>query len=121
MDFVDWVDRVLVELDRLRKSNARIRDMGAGVDQLAFALFGRATADWPEFEGSHERDALLTALVELEHIGLVKDESYIFWKLIGDGSKAAADTTRLWQAIVAQVDLEPEEEQLLGVVNRLGA
>lgn len=111
MDFVDWCGFVLNKLIEAGRD--------PHLDEIVFAqiLYGEDVRTGDDFWESTLRGGMLDAVAELERLGLVEDDRGV-WTVTVDGRAYAKGMTPLWQEICSTV-LEPNEERILKVVNRL--
>lgn len=110
MDFIYWCHHVLRTLDEER-FNSHLSD-----HTLENILFGEFTQR-PSFHSSDIRHGMFHALDALSMAGLAQKEKYKI-KITPLGRKILADPTEYWAEICRQ-EIDPEEEQILHLVNRL--
>jgi hypothetical protein len=113
MDFVDWCSFVLTKLIEEGR-NPHIDEI-----RLAQILYGEETRTKGGFWDSSLRRGMLDAVEELSKVGLVNVDGN-FFKVTVDGRAFAKDPIPLWRAI-CEMELEPEEERILRVVNQESA
>ena len=119
MDFVDWCGAVLSQLLELFRSNPTLRSIGVDETTLVNAMFGDNAMDTPGFRGSSRHEAVIQAVAGLEAAGLVADRGLgPFVQPTQTARELAGDLTAVWEHICAS-KLDPEEEELLKLVNRL--
>jgi hypothetical protein len=111
MDFIDWCSLVL---NRLIEAG---REPHLDEIRLAQILYGEDFRMSPGFWESTHRKAMFDAMNELGTLNLVEEDRR-FWTVTVDGRSFARDPLPLWQEICA-TELEPDEERILRVVNRL--
>lgn len=110
MDFIDWCHHVLQTLERER-FHPHLSDHA-----LQNILFGEV-AQRPDFHSSDIRHGMFHALDELSAAGLAQPEKYRI-KIAPLGREVLSDPTEYWAAICEQ-EIDPEEEEILRLVNRL--
>jgi hypothetical protein len=111
MDFIDWCGFVL---NKLIKAG---REPHLDEIRLAQILYSEEFRMSPGFWESTHRKAMFDAMNELASLGLVEEDRG-FWTVTVDGRAFARDPLPLWQEICT-AELEPDEERILQVVNRL--
>lgn len=110
MDFIDWCHHILGTLERERFRSH------LDEDELENILFGDI-AQQAKFHTSDIRHGMFDALTALKEAGLAEEENYRL-KITPFGRKVLSDPTEYWTDICEQ-EIDPEEEQILHLVNRL--
>lgn len=113
MDYVDWCGAVLNKLIEEGR-NPHLDEI-----RLAQILYGEETRTSPGFWESTLRRAMLDAIKALATVDLVEIDGN-FFKVAVAGRAFAKDPTALWQEI-CEIELEPDEERILRVVNQQSA
>lgn len=108
MDFIEWCHHVLQTLENER-FNPHLSDHA-----LENILFGE-TAQQPAFHTSDARHGMFHAIKALSNAGLIIEEKFKL-KISPFGRKVLPDPTAYWTAICEQ-ELDPEEEEILNLVN----
>jgi len=117
VDFIEWSDAVLRTLVDLARETDGGHTMGVHETQLGARLFGD-TATSGSYHGSTQREAMFDALLSLETIGAVEGARKMWCTITRGGRGHAADPLPYWQQVCAET-FDPEEEQLLRLINRL--
>ncbi len=119
MDFVEWCGLVFDRLIEAMQTTPSTRSIGVDQYYLARTIFGAEYTSQPEFQASTQRSSMFDAIRELEKVYLIESSSSL-WKATKFGRELSRDKnwTPLWGGI-CQERLEPDEEQLLKVVNQL--
>jgi hypothetical protein len=110
MDFIDWCHHVLATLERER-FHPHLSD-----HELEAILFGEAALQ-PSFYTSDIRHGMFDALDALSGEGLADLSNYRV-KITPAGRQVLSDPTEFWATICRQ-EVDPEEAELLSLVNRL--
>lgn len=119
MDFVEWCGLVLKKLVEASQASPDIRMMGMDPFHLAAIIFGEEVVYAPEFWGATRHRAVINALQDLQSVDLVEHKRHSnSWKVAKLGRDLVNDLTPLWQKLCS-ISLEPQQEELLRVVNRL--
>lgn len=116
MDFVTWCDLVLQKVIEASRRASTNRSVGVQEIDVARILFNQEVVKQPEFYQSPQHTAMMSALSQFQHMGIV--EKSFGWKVTRVGRDVAADTIPLWSEI-CRVKLDQKQQQLLGVINRL--
>ncbi len=119
MDFVEWCGLVLDRLIEAMQTTPATRSIGVDQYHLARTIFGSEYTSQPEFQASTQRCGIFDAIRELETVYLIESSSSL-WKATKFGRELSRDKdwTSLWEGICLE-RLEPDEEQLLKVINQL--
>jgi len=119
VDYVDFTGAVLAAAASLRENSVEAMTIGVRPDEIALKLPEGARGSGRELE-----EAILSALSDLEQLGLVdqqrskKGYGMGFFKVTPRGVSASRDPIAFWGAICDQ-QLDPRPAELLRVVNRL--
>ena len=115
MDFIEFCDSILNGLISARRSSVEVRGFGQVVSAITLEVF----PDSSDALGRELRSLVGLGLTELRKLGLVStDEHGFLWKISQEGLENASDLSGLYRSVCSQ-QLEPEQEQLLKLVNRL--
>ena len=117
MDFVDWADTVLHTLIDLTREVDGGNSIGVHENRLADWLFSSKRAVTAA-ESEQQRSGMFDAMLSLEAIGAVDGVRKKWFTVTRSGRQHAADPVPVWQQVCAE-PLEPEEEELLCLINRL--
>ncbi len=79
MDFVAWCDLVLRKVIEASQRASTHRNIGVQERDVARILFSPEIVDQPEFYQTPQHTAMMSALSQLQHIGIV--ERSPFWKV----------------------------------------
>jgi hypothetical protein len=110
MDFIDWCHHVLRTLERERfRSHLDEHEL----ENILFGDAGRQAG----FHTSDIRHGMFHALTALKDVGLAEEENYRI-KITPFGRKVLSDPTEFW-AEICEEEVDPEEAQILSLVNRL--
>ncbi|HLW01269.1 MAG TPA: ATP-binding protein [Ktedonobacterales bacterium] len=123
MDYVDWCSYVLQTCIQAQQTTEQVRLSGITPFELTTIITtALGTEDYgkrPDFTDSTFYRGLVFALNDLLDYGLVEKQLLShYWKVTKYGREIAGNLTPVWWDICTDT-LEPEHEQLLGVVNRL--
>ena len=116
VDFVEWADTILRALVDLSRELDGGHTYGVHESQLAGRLSSTAVTD--QLHAAVQRDAMFDALLSLESIGLVQGTNKLWCTVTRAGRAHATDPLPIWQAVCAE-KLDPEEDELLRLINRL--
>jgi len=118
VDFVEWADTVLRTLVDLARQVDGGHTMGVHETQLGTQLFG-GLAETSSFHGSTQRKAMFDALLTFDRLGDVEVVRQHWFIVARDGRVHTADPVPYWQRVCAETTFDPEEEELLRLINRL--
>ena len=121
MDYVDWVDRVMVGLGKAwRTADSQTKLIGMGLSEIVDALGFEEDPNAPDFRGSKLAEALHDALGDLDSLGLVEDESSRYFKLTYEGNKfPIAALSSAWPQIM-EYHIDDDQETFLQKVAEIG-
>lgn len=111
MEFINWCHHVLQTLED-EKFNSHL-----STHALQNILFGEATQQ-SAFHTSDARHGMFHAITSLKEAGLAAEEPYRL-KITPLGREILLDPTDYWAAVICGQKLDPEEEALLQLVNKL--
>lgn len=117
MDIVEWCDLLLSKLVEISQTSPIVRMTGIDEDDLSKSMFPEKYASYQEFFNSNARGAVLDAAYELARLNLINVDGAVF-KVTKQGYECARDMIPLWEYICKKT-LDPEQQELLQVVNRL--
>jgi hypothetical protein len=118
LDYVDWCSVVLSKCIEVRAISSNARILGVDGKHVLRLLFGEEMASRPDFWESPPHRAMIGAIEELKSNSLLEDGgARHFWKVTQMGLWAVKNMRSFWDSLYRP--LEPEQEQVLRVVNRL--
>lgn len=110
MDFIDWCHHILRTLE---KERFRPHLDEHELENILFGDVGRQAG----FHTSNIRHGMFDALTALKDVSLAEEEHYRL-KITPLGRKVLSDPTGFW-AEICEEELDPEEAEILRLVNRL--
>ncbi len=119
MDYVDWFMQVLGKVVEESRASLEAREFGVDVTEVARAVYGADLMEQPDYWHTPQHRHLHHLLEEMAETGLLqRTQVRTRYKLWGTAYSLAKDPVRHWHSDCS-VELEPEQEELLLLVNRL--
>ncbi|HEX8597589.1 MAG TPA: ATP-binding protein [Chloroflexia bacterium] len=122
MDFVDWCSHILDTIIDIEHRSLEARGNWVSEGALMRGLYGanyKISDDYNDYLRSSQRLGMFDATAGLAKNGLLKVwHNYSDWSSTLEGRRLISDMTPLWREICA-IPLQPEQEELLRVVNSL--
>lgn len=116
IDFVAWCGIVLQAVLTAQES-PNAATMGLRVDQLAQAISAELEDTHFDMDSSTCRQALVDAHRAMSSLGLIETVAGNRFRIPREQRDSARDQTNLWRSI-CETRLDPQEEQILRVLNR---
>lgn len=119
MDYVDWFMSVLGKVVEESRASLEAREFGVDVTDVAGAVYGPGLVEQPDYWHTPQYKHLHYLLEEMVEIGfLQRTQVRTRYKLWDTAYSVAKDPIRHWQ-FDCRIELEPEQKELLLLINRL--
>ena len=121
MKYVDWCEKVLIELGRESRRNPIVLERGIFEQNLEKLVLNEKLEDVKTFIKSDKKrvkDPMFWAVFDFRKIGLIENVSSPHYRLTRDGLIAAENRERLWEYVCGP-NLPSDIESTLRLVNGL--
>ena len=119
MDYIDWFMRVLVEVVRESRATLEAREHGVDVADVARAVYGEDLIKQPDHWHTPQFRHLHHLLEEMAAAGFLQKTNFRTRYKLRDAAYALAkDPIPFWHSD-CQIELDPEQKELLLLINRL--